>query len=145
MFATASFNMHGSGTLAFQKARMRARLRACWATLTGCSRSLRTLSAATGLVLAGGHFAGVETILVRQIGGTEGRSHDFDSDFNPLNNHTERRWLSVCDAWMRGGDLPPVDLIRVGATYYVRDGHHRVSVARAMGQEYIEARVTAWE
>jgi hypothetical protein len=145
MFATASFNMHDSGTHAFQKARLRARLRGCWATLTGCSRSLCTLSAATGVVSASGHFAGVQTVLVRQIGGTEGRSHDFDSDFNPLNDHTERRWLSVCNAWMRGADLPPVELIHVGATYYVRDVHHRVSVARAMGQEYIEARVTTWE
>jgi hypothetical protein len=41
--------------------------------------------------------------------------------------------------------LPPVELIQVGDVFFVRDGHHRVSVARAMGQEYAEAEVTIWE
>jgi hypothetical protein len=41
--------------------------------------------------------------------------------------------------------LPPVSLIQVGDRFYVRDGHHRVSVARALGQQYIEADITVWE
>jgi hypothetical protein len=41
--------------------------------------------------------------------------------------------------------MPPVELIRVGDVYFVRDGHHRVSVARALGQAYIDAEVTVWE
>ena len=46
---------------------------------------------------------------------------------------------------MGDGDIaPPVELIQVGDLYFVRDGHHRISVARAMGQEAIEAKVTAW-
>jgi hypothetical protein len=145
MFATASYNLNDRGTIAFHKARMRGRINCCWAALTGRSCRLRALSAITESAAAGGHFAGVQTVSVRRILGTEGREQDFDADFNPLNNHGERRWMSVCSAWTRGADLPPVELIRVGANYYVRDGHHRVSVARAMGQEYIEARVTAWE
>jgi len=144
MFAPASYNLHDQGTLAFHRARMRGRLNCCWAALMGHSCRLRTLSTITDAASAGGHFVGIQTIPIQQIRATEGRDQDFDSDFNPLNNHTEGRWLSVFSAWMRGVDLAPVDVIRVGATYCVRDGHHRVSVARVMGQEYIEARVMAW-
>jgi hypothetical protein len=41
--------------------------------------------------------------------------------------------------------LPPVELIQVGDVYFVRDGHHRISVARMMGQDSIDAEVTVWE
>jgi hypothetical protein len=41
--------------------------------------------------------------------------------------------------------LPAVDLIQIGDVYFVRDGHHRISVGRAMGQEIIDAEVTVWE
>ncbi len=41
--------------------------------------------------------------------------------------------------------LPPVDLIQLGDTYFVRDGHHRISVARALGYAYIDANVTVWQ
>jgi hypothetical protein len=41
--------------------------------------------------------------------------------------------------------LPPIKLIQVGDCYYVRDGHHRLSVARALGEQFIEAEVTVWE
>jgi hypothetical protein len=143
MFAIASYNPHDRGTLAFQKVLLRGRLNRCWAALTGRSSRLQPLSAVTRTA-CGGRFAGLQTIAVHQIRGTEGREHDFDADFYPLNDRSERRWMSVCSAWMRGAYLPPVELIRVGESYYVRDGHHRVSVARAMGQEFIEARVTAW-
>ena len=56
-----------------------------------------------------------------------------------------KRWLGVARAALRGEHLPPVDLIRAGDVYYVRDGHHRISVARALGQREIDARVTVWE
>jgi hypothetical protein len=41
--------------------------------------------------------------------------------------------------------LPPVDLIQLGDVYLVKDGHHRISVAKALGQEVIDAEVTVWE
>jgi hypothetical protein len=48
-------------------------------------------------------------------------------------------------AKMRGVALPPVELIQVGDIYFVRDGHHRISVARAFGQEQVDAEVTVWD
>ena len=62
-----------------------------------------------------------------------------------MNDRARERWTAVFDLWQRGLTLPPVDLIHVDEMYFVRDGHHRVSVARALGQKYIEAVVTEWK
>ena len=127
-----------TGLKHFRRMRWQAELARRWAALTGRSNSLRQLPRIAGAQ----HFAGTQTVAVRQIQGSEGRSHDFDRDFNPLDDDGRDRWLGVFNAWQRGRDLPPVELIEVDGVYYVRDGHHRLSVARALGQEYVEALVT---
>lgn len=88
--------------------------------------------------------AGQREVTLDEIRGTDGRLNDFDDRFNPLTDRTRRRWQSVAKALDEGTHLPPVDLIQAGKVYYVRDGHHRVSVARALGQTTITARVTVW-
>jgi hypothetical protein len=88
---------------------------------------------------------GTRTVAIEQIGGSENRVGDFDCEFNPLQTHTRDRWLSVATARQRGRYLPPVALIQVGDRYFVRDGHHRISVARALGQEAIEASIEVWQ
>ena len=52
--------------------------------------------------------------------------------------------MSVTRAYLRGIGLPPVELIQIGEVYFVRDGHHRISVAAALGQQEIDAMVTVW-
>jgi hypothetical protein len=84
-------------------------------------------------------------VRLADIRGTEGRAQGFDDEFYPLSDQTRQRWQSVACALEAGIELPPVQLIQVGSTYYVRDGHHRVSVNRALGQEAIEAEVTVWD
>ena len=74
----------------------------------------------------------------------EGRSDDFDRDFNPLQDHNKERWLNIAAARRRGKALPPVELVQVEDIYFVLDGHHRISVAQAMGQQDIEAMVMVW-
>jgi hypothetical protein len=91
------------------------------------------------------HYAGIKTVSIHQIRGSEGRSRDFDRNFNPLHKRTMKRWMSVYIAWQNGKALPPVELVQVGDEYYVRDGHHRISVARALGNNYIDAEVTVLE
>lgn len=91
------------------------------------------------------HYIGVKTVRLDRIVGTENRTSEFDRDFLPRAEHLERRWVSVAMAYLKDVVLPPVDLIQVGEVYYVRDGHHRISVARAFGQESINAVVTVWE
>ena len=85
--------------------------------------------------------SGVQSIALDQIIGSEGRSHDFDDQFWPITEHSRNRWLSVAVAMGTGKPLPPVQLIQTSDGYVVRDGHHRLSVARAFGQAVIEAEV----
>jgi hypothetical protein len=90
------------------------------------------------------HYAGLQTVLIRHIRGSESRPKDFDADFRPLESRTGERWLSIARARLQGVTLPPIELMRVGDAYFVRDGHHRRSVARALGEEFIEAQITVW-
>ena len=92
----------------------------------------------------GAYYAGIRTVAVDRIGGTETRTKDFDYAFRPLHFNSKERWLGIARAVLNDVPLPPVKLIRVDDIYYVRDGHHRVSVARALGQRAIEAEVTVW-
>lgn len=91
-----------------------------------------------------GHYDGLREIPLNEIRGTEGRTKDFDDQFHPLSARTRERWVSVARAIERGLSLPPVELIKAGDVYFVRDGHHRISVAHAFGQMTITASVTIW-
>jgi hypothetical protein len=116
------------------------------ARLRGRPSALQSLeSAAQSGSLRGQHFVGRETVPLAQIQGSEGRSNDFDAAFHPLAPHSRERWVSLARAWLAGANLPPIELIRIGEVYFVRDGHHRISIARAFGHQAIEAEVTAWE
>jgi len=128
---------------------MRACVQGCWnqiwSVLTGRSCQLLSLTAMHAAGRASGcSAAGVQTVAIRQIRGSEGRNRDFDRNFNPLMSHSQERWMRVAEAQQRGVPLPLVQLIRVGELYFVRDGHHRISVARALRQEEIEADVVVW-
>jgi hypothetical protein len=128
------------------RVRIRAWLGQVWSVLTGHSRRLFQLEIvrATGAV-RGSHYAGTQSVPIRQILGSEGRYDDFDADFRPLHARTKKRWLSIALAQYKGTMLPMVELIQVGGIYFVRDGHHRISVAKALGQTYVDAEVITWE
>ena len=91
------------------------------------------------------HYAGTRSVPIRQIRGSESRGDDFDRDFNPVHERTAGRWMSVYLAWLDGVVLPPVELVQVGDAYYVRDGHHRISVAHSLGIDFIDAEVAVVE
>jgi uncharacterized ParB-like nuclease family protein len=117
-----------------------------WATLRGQSRQLLDLTTVAATCTVGDrHAVGIQTVPIDQIRGSQGRCADFDRAFHPLTAHTETRWVSVASAYMRGRDLPPVELIQMGEVYFVRDGHHRISAAAALGQQEIDAVVTVWQ
>jgi hypothetical protein len=84
---------------------------------------------------------GLQVVPVDSIVGTVDRTTGFDRNFRPTSPGVRRRWERIAEAVRRGQDMPPVDLYKVGEAYFVRDGHHRVSVARALGVDRIEARV----
>ncbi len=138
-----SFHGFEDPQVLYRSMHTKASIRRIVSFLTGHSRNLRDLTAeVSGRKIRGQHDTGVQTVLINQIKGSEGRSSDFDDDFNPVHTHTIDRWVSVADAYSYGAALPAVELIRLGETYFVRDGHHRISVARAFGEEYIDAKVT---
>lgn len=89
--------------------------------------------------------SGLQIVPVKDIRGSSGRSTDFDAHFRPLNENTRDRWLSIATAMLGGVSMPPVDLVRIGDAYFVRDGNHRVSVCRAMKQDFIDAEVVVWQ
>jgi hypothetical protein len=88
---------------------------------------------------------GVQLVALDQIQGSQGRCRDFDRAFYPRQSHSQSRWLRVATARELGIALPPVELVQVEDIYFVRDGHHRISVARALGQSGIEAEVRVWK
>jgi len=90
-------------------------------------------------------YAGIQSIKISQIHGSEGRVGDFDYFFNPIQEHTRSRWLNIAKIKLFGSELPPVELIQVGENYFVRDGHHRISVSKALGEDFIDAEVTKWD
>lgn len=130
----------------FWQAYGRGKLGSFWAGLTRRSSQMLDLAgieASRGIT--GRHYAGTRVVPIQQIQGSEGRYRDFDRHFNPLRPHLKERWQKMALAWLTGVTLPPVKLIQVGDTYFVEDGHHRISVARALGQTDIDAEVTVWE
>ncbi|GAB4519305.1 MAG: hypothetical protein OHK0046_27970 [Anaerolineae bacterium] len=99
----------------------------------------------TGYRLVNQYYGGVHAVALEDIRGTMNRTGDFDVNFRPIQRHTETRWLKVATAMLRGMDLPPIELVRVGNVYFVKDGHHRISVARALGYKMLDAVVEVWE
>jgi hypothetical protein len=86
--------------------------------------------------------AGVREIPLEAISGTvePSRAAQFDSAFRPARS-ARARWQRLWLAEHRGAVLPPIAVVPVAGGYAVRDGHHRVSVARARGAVTIDADV----
>jgi hypothetical protein len=94
------------------------------------------------LNVRGQHYLGPQTVQIGAIVGSEGRYADFDRQFAPRTEATRFRWMSIDRAHYEDVGLPAVDLYRLGDIYFVKDGHHRISVARQRGQQEIDAIVT---
>lgn len=84
---------------------------------------------------------GLQTIPLDSIVGTVDREREFDRSFRPTSRRLRGRWERIAEASRRGEAMPPIDVFRVVGLHFVEDGHHRVSVARQLGLEVIEARV----
>jgi hypothetical protein len=83
-----------------------------------------------------------QVIRLDSIVGSMDRGRDFDRRFRPTSGRMRERWQRLALAQRRGEPIPPIEVYRVGDLHFVSDGHHRVSVAVALGQETIEAYVT---
>ena len=97
------------------------------------------------LGLRASFYSGMQVVPVRSIIGSESRTNDFDMDFYPLRGASRERWVNMAMAYLAGLQLPSVKLIQVDDVYFVRDGHHRISVSRAFGQLAMDAEVITWK
>lgn len=126
----------------YAAARTKAFFRQVLAFLSGEHNSLLSFEQVREALRIGGPiYRGVQTVRVDQILGSVNRYKDFDRAFLPKQDFTADRWQRVNRAWYEDVSLPPVLLYKVGEVYFVVDGHHRVSVAREQGQEYVDAEV----
>jgi hypothetical protein len=86
-------------------------------------------------------YRGMQAVPISLIVGSEGRYRDFNKAFLPRRNHLRARWTRVDLARLENVSLPAIQLYEIGGVYFVRDGNHRVSVARSQGVEQIDAEV----
>jgi hypothetical protein len=84
---------------------------------------------------------GIDIIPIDDIKGSVGRAQDFDAYFRPRVQFVRERWISIEIAYQQGLALPPVEVYKICGEYFVIDGHHRISVMRSHGQEFIEAHI----
>ena len=84
---------------------------------------------------------GMQTIAIDSIVGSVDRGKEFDREFRPTSARVRTRFEQIANAQRRGESMPPIDVYRVGVLHFVRDGHHRVAVARAQGRDEIDAHV----
>jgi hypothetical protein len=133
----------------FSRAR-RARL------LSDIARRLRREPDDVGLILpfeevvealgrTGQHDVGLQVVPLDAVIGSVDRTVDFDRGFRPTSPRLRSRWERIAAAQRRGESMPPVSLFKIGDLYFVRDGHHRVSVAKSLGRRDIDAYVTEVE
>jgi hypothetical protein len=130
----------------FLRARRRRVLAVLWRMLSGRrgdgDRLLPLDEVVGALGRRGERHLGLRTIRLDTIAGTLDPRRDFDCCFRPTSNRVRPRWERLALAQRRGDAIPPIEVYRVGDLHFVNDGHHRVSIAAATGQQMIDAYVT---
>ncbi len=126
----------------FNRARLRALFGRALALLRNEKDQLLSLQEVKALLRPEAEsYRGLKTVPIERIVGSEGRYLDFNRIFLPKREHLRGRWTRVDLAHYQQVQLPPVTLYEIGGVYFVRDGNHRVSVARTQGAEFIDAEV----
>ena len=129
----------------FRRARSKAAMQRFWAGIRGRSLDLLPYDEiSTKLRAVSRTDRGIKQVPLKDIVGSVNRIQDFDRNFLPLRDDDIYRWASVKTAMTSplAKGVPPVSLYQIGDAYFVLDGNHRVSIAKEMGMETIEAYVT---
>lgn len=134
---------YAEGRSVFQGARMRG----FWAELFNLIRGkpaelLSFEDVRTRLRLREEDYKGLQEVPLEKIVGSVGRYRDFTRNFQPKHAGMQERWSRIYAQASGMTGLPPIELYQVGDVYFVRDGNHRVSVARQLGSRTIQAHVT---
>ena len=126
----------------FNRAHRHARLQSIFSTFRWSNPDLLSFYEVTKLIHPEAEaYKGMKTIPVNKIIGSESRYHDFSAAFYPKSLRLQKRWESIDAARLDDVILPPISVYKLGEWYFVRDGNHRVSVARSKGVLYIDAEV----
>lgn len=135
-------DMRSSMAYEFTRLQARALRHSLWAKLTGRNTKLARFPEGAFRTGLNRKLIEAKDIPVEEIVGTLYRHSDFDDQFRPLKKNLRDRWVNII-LLHQGEGWPPILVHKVGDHYYVEDGHHRVSVARALGIAFIQAKV--WE
>jgi hypothetical protein len=128
----------------FEQARRQARLDQLSARLTGRDNRILPFEAIRSRLRQQNQlYRGIHEVALDHIVGSVGRYQEFSRQFLPLRDNLRERWVGVDTLTLAADGWTPVDLYQVGDVYFVKDGHHRVSVARQLDIPTIEAHV--WE
>lgn len=140
----STFNRdYAEGKRAFQSARRKVFWEDIMNLLRGKSPELLSFDdIKTRLRLRQESYKGLQDVPLDRIVGSVGRYRDFSSSFLPKGNEIQERWSRVYAKIHSMEGVPPIELYKVDDVYFVRDGNHRVSVARELGAKTIEAHVT---
>lgn len=127
----------------FRRSVTRAQLADLIGLATGAHKDLVSFDEVAGRLRARQQIEkGTEMVPLMQIIGSVGRYRDFTRTYLPRAGVNLERWTRLDAALHSMEGFPPVDLFKIGEVYFVRDGNHRVSVARANGSTHIEAYIT---
>jgi nucleotide-binding universal stress UspA family protein len=147
---TVSYNPEASstppGSKRFQQARRNADAELRLARRTGQSADLLCFEEVRDMLKARAAGERVHRkVPIDAIVGSVGRCSDYTRSFRPLKDSARQRWTGIQAAFAAFKPLPPIEVVQLGETYFVSDGHHRVSVAREQGMTSIEASVVLIE
>lgn len=129
----------------FHKLRSKAALERFWAGIRGESLDLMPYDEVSSKLRAVSQTnIGIQQVPLENIVGSVNRTSDFDRNFRPLSDGDRSRWANVKAAMTSPytTGVPPVSLYKIGEAYFVLDGNHRISIAKEMGLDSIEAYVT---
>jgi len=126
----------------FNKARSKATISNILNAMTPEKQNLLSLGDIRKLIKPKSEtYIGMKAIDIDLIIGSEGRYNDFNRTFLPKKEFIRNRWESIDKAHLKSVILPPIKLYEIGGSYFVRDGNHRVSVAKLQGVKSIDAEV----
>lgn len=131
------------GSTRFQSARVSAFWQEMFGLMRGKSTELMSFDdIRMRLRLREENYKGLQDIPLDQVVGSVGRYRDFTRSFLPKKNNMRERWSRVYAQANSMVGLPPIEVYKIGDLYFVRDGNHRVSVARQLDAKTIQAHVT---
>jgi nucleotide-binding universal stress UspA family protein len=129
----------------FHRLRSKAALDRFWAGIRGESLDLLAYDEVSSKLRAVSQTnLGLQQVALKNIIGSVNRISDFDRNFRPLSDGDSTRWADVKAAMTSpfAAGVPPVTLYKIGEAYFVMDGNHRISIAKEMGLDSVEAYVT---